>query len=113
MKRVYLVGLMAEKRLLLAVAKSIKEALGYEVRLSCMETLPVDLQNMGAILSYFLKVFYPDMLALVVLLPIRGSVFIHHVALVGTDGERVHERQYFEEVCEKVKSLVTAGFPKL
>lgn len=106
MKRIYLVGCLVEKRLLLAVAKTLKEASGCDVRVSLMESLPFDPSDRSALLSYFAKVFYPDMLALVVLLPVRESLVSDFLILVGTDRERGQERRYFQEVCKEAESLV-------
>lgn len=106
MKKIYLAGCLVEKRLVLAVAKSIKEVSGCDVRISLLENLPFDLANTDAVLSYFTRVFYPDMLMLVVLLPIRESLIFNSIILVGTHREKEREIEYFQEVCKEVKSLV-------
>ncbi len=65
-----------EKRLLLATAKNIREVFGFEVRLSYL-TLPPRLghdpkrgqYHGGTLLDFLSRVYYPDMLKLLALLP--------------------------------------------
>lgn len=118
---IYLVGFGVEKRLLLAVAKSVKEVFKREVRLSHV-VLPPYLaydphrrqHRAGVLLDFLTRVNYPRMLKLVGLFPFdlyeEGVDFIFGLSrlsgehgLVGTFRlTSAEERLYFERVCKEV-----------
>ncbi|MCX7989450.1 MAG: archaemetzincin family Zn-dependent metalloprotease [Aquificaceae bacterium] len=118
---IYLTTFGTEKRLLLAVAKNLREVLGFDVRFSHL-LLPPSVgydprrkQHRGsALLEHLSKVYYPDMLKFLALLPFdlyeEGFNFIFGLAKLGGSHALVstyrlwsgEERLFFERVCKEV-----------
>lgn len=65
MSFIYLVGYSIEKRLLLACAKRIKEAYGFEVRTSHMADNPFGAGKLYHVVSLLKRVYFQDMVRLV------------------------------------------------
>lgn len=104
MKRIYIVGCMVEKRLLFAVAKRIAEGFSFEVRLSYMSSLPTD---RGSLVSYFKRVYYPDMYRMLVLLPFEGYTIEGSLIFVGVASKKaMQEKFFFKEVCDTVSAML-------
>ncbi|RMH02008.1 MAG: Zn-dependent protease [Aquificota bacterium] len=120
-KFLYLVAFGVEKRLLLAVAKNIKEVFGLDVRFSHLSLPPKygynplrHQYNASLLLEYLSRVYYKDMLKLVAVVPFdlyeEGLNFVFGVAqlggryaLVGT--LRLWDRRedlFFERVMKEV-----------
>jgi len=104
MKSIYIVGCMVEKRLLFAVAKRVVEDFSLEVRLSYMNSLPT---GKDRLLSYFRRVYYPDMCRMLVLLPFEGYVVEDSLIFVGVDSKKgMREEVLFKEICDSVSAVL-------
>ena len=118
---IYLAGFGVQKRLLLAVAKNIKEVFGFNVRLSHISVSPLlgydpvrKQHRADILLDYLSKVYYPDMLKLIALLPFdlyeEGFNFIFGLAQLGGNYALVsvyrlfdvQERLFFERTFKEV-----------
>lgn len=118
---IYLAGFGVEKRLILAVAKNIKEVFGFEVRFSHL-TIPPRLgyspqrgqYHGGTLLGYLSRVYYRDMLKLIALIPFdvyeEGLNFIFGLAQLGGSYALVssfrlqskEEKLFFDRVFKEV-----------
>ncbi len=95
-KFIYLAGFSVEKRLVLAVAKNIKEVFGFDVRFSHIAMPPWrgNFYTVKWLLDYMSKVYYPDMLKLLLILPFNISVGEEEQE-VGNAGNIVLRRNIF------------------
>ncbi len=118
---IYIAGFSIEKRLLLAVAKNVKEVFHFEVRF-CHVALPPSLgynpyrrqYKAQALLEYISRVYYPDMLKLIAIFPFdlyeEGLNFVFGLAQLGgryalVSTYRLYDKReniYFSRVLKEV-----------